>query len=51
MIGSDCQIGPNSEIRIAKLVMQQSFGNLLLIRAQIGSHVNIGPFAHIRPKS
>ena len=35
----------------AKLEMKQLFVNLLLIIARLVSHVNIGPFAHIRPES
>lgn len=50
-IGSDCKIGPNSEIKDCRI------GNATVIRqsvayeSQIGSGVNIGPFAHIRPQS
>lgn len=50
-IGSDCQIGPNSEIKNCQIghatVIRQSVAH----DSQIGSHVNIGPFAHIRPAS
>jgi bifunctional UDP-N-acetylglucosamine pyrophosphorylase / glucosamine-1-phosphate N-acetyltransferase len=51
IIGSDSQIGPNSEIKDCQV------GNNTVIRqsvahsSMIGSHVNIGPFAHIRPDS
>lgn len=50
-IGSDCQIGPNTEISNCEI------GNNTVIRqsaafdSKIGSKVNIGPFAHIRPDS
>ena len=50
-IGEDCVIGPNSEI------CECEVGNRTVIRqsaafdSQIGSDVNIGPFAHIRPQS
>ncbi|WP_226086327.1 bifunctional UDP-N-acetylglucosamine diphosphorylase/glucosamine-1-phosphate N-acetyltransferase GlmU [Mesobacillus sp. S13] len=50
-IGSDCQIGPNTEISNCEI------GNNTVIRqsaafdSKIGSEVNIGPFAHIRPDS
>ena len=51
MIGSDCEIGPNSEIKDCQIgdatVIHQSVAH----QSQIGSHVNIGPFAHIRPHS
>ncbi|MEW8969840.1 bifunctional UDP-N-acetylglucosamine diphosphorylase/glucosamine-1-phosphate N-acetyltransferase GlmU [Mesobacillus jeotgali] len=51
VIGSDCQIGPNTEISNCEI------GNNTVIRqsaafdSKIGSEVNIGPFAHIRPDS
>lgn len=51
VIGSECQIGPNTEIRNCEI------GNNTVIRqsaafdSKIGSEVNIGPFAHIRPES
>lgn len=50
-IGSECQIGPNTEISSCEI------GNNTVIRqsaafdSKIGSEVNIGPFAHIRPAS
>jgi bifunctional UDP-N-acetylglucosamine pyrophosphorylase / glucosamine-1-phosphate N-acetyltransferase len=51
VIGSDCEIGPNTEIKNCTV------GNATIIKqsvahdSQIGSQVNIGPFAHIRPQS
>lgn len=51
IIGSECQIGPNSEIDSCKIgdetVIRQSAAH----KSLIGSRVNIGPFAHIRPDS
>jgi bifunctional UDP-N-acetylglucosamine pyrophosphorylase / glucosamine-1-phosphate N-acetyltransferase len=50
-IGSECQLGPNTEISNCEI------GNNTVIRqsaafdSKIGSEVNIGPFAHIRPDS
>ncbi|MFZ7946906.1 MULTISPECIES: bifunctional UDP-N-acetylglucosamine diphosphorylase/glucosamine-1-phosphate N-acetyltransferase GlmU [Bacillaceae] len=50
-IGEDCHIGPNSEIDTCQIgngtVIRQSAAH----NSSIGSHVNIGPFAHIRPDS
>jgi len=50
-IGSDCLIGPNSEMKNVQIgnrsVVKQSVAHDSLI----GSDVNIGPFAHIRPQS
>ncbi|MEH6940694.1 bifunctional UDP-N-acetylglucosamine diphosphorylase/glucosamine-1-phosphate N-acetyltransferase GlmU [Bacillus sp. JJ722] len=50
-IGSDCEIGPNTEIAECEIgdftVIRQSVAH----NSSIGSHVNIGPFAHIRPQS
>lgn len=51
VIGSECLIGPNSEVGNCEI------GNKTVIRqsaafdSKIGSDVNIGPFAHIRPES
>jgi bifunctional UDP-N-acetylglucosamine pyrophosphorylase / glucosamine-1-phosphate N-acetyltransferase len=51
IIGSDCQIGPNSEVKDCEVgdgtVIRQSVAH----DSSIGAKVNIGPFAHIRPKS
>lgn len=51
IIGTECAIGPNSDISNCEI------GNETVIRqssaydSKIGSEVNIGPFAHIRPQS
>ncbi|MED3624600.1 bifunctional UDP-N-acetylglucosamine diphosphorylase/glucosamine-1-phosphate N-acetyltransferase GlmU [Neobacillus thermocopriae] len=51
IIGSDCKIGPHSEIDSCRIgdetVVRQSVAH----KSEIGSRVNIGPFAHIRPES
>ncbi|MGM9922998.1 MAG: bifunctional UDP-N-acetylglucosamine diphosphorylase/glucosamine-1-phosphate N-acetyltransferase GlmU [Bacillus sp. (in: firmicutes)] len=51
VIGSDCEIGPNTEIAGCEIgdatVIRQSVAH----DSSIGSHVAIGPFAHIRPQS
>jgi bifunctional UDP-N-acetylglucosamine pyrophosphorylase / glucosamine-1-phosphate N-acetyltransferase len=51
VIGEDCIIGPNSEIEACEIgngtVVKQSVAH----QSSIGSQVNIGPFAHIRPES
>lgn len=51
IIGADCTIGPHSEIVSCQIgdgtVIRQSVAH----NSQIGSKVNIGPFAHIRPES
>lgn len=50
-ISSNCNIGPNSEVRNCVIgegtVIRQSVAH----DSSIGAHVNIGPFAHIRPQS
>ncbi|MCM3708331.1 MULTISPECIES: bifunctional UDP-N-acetylglucosamine diphosphorylase/glucosamine-1-phosphate N-acetyltransferase GlmU [Cytobacillus] len=50
-IGSECVIGPNTEISDCRIgegtVIRQSAAH----DSHIGSQVNIGPFAHIRPQS
>jgi bifunctional UDP-N-acetylglucosamine pyrophosphorylase / glucosamine-1-phosphate N-acetyltransferase len=51
VIGEDCIIGPNSEIVSCEIgdvtVIRQSVAH----NSSIGTKVNIGPFAHIRPES
>lgn len=51
MIGSDCEIGPNSEIKDCQIGDATVIKHSVAHQSQIGSHVNIGPFAHIRPLS
>lgn len=50
-IGSDCIIGPNSEIENCKVGEQTVIRHSAAFESEIGSNVNIGPFAHIRPHS
>jgi bifunctional UDP-N-acetylglucosamine pyrophosphorylase / glucosamine-1-phosphate N-acetyltransferase len=50
-IGSDCQIGPNSELKDCEIGDETVIRQSVAHDSSIGSHVNIGPFAHIRPKS
>ena len=50
-IGSDCIIGPNSEIKNCKVGNETNIRQSVAHDSSIGSLVNIGPFAHIRPKS
>jgi bifunctional UDP-N-acetylglucosamine pyrophosphorylase / glucosamine-1-phosphate N-acetyltransferase len=51
IIGADCTIGPHSEIVSCQIgdgtVIRQSVAH----NSSIGTKVNIGPFAHIRPES
>ena len=50
-IGSDCKIGPNSEIKNCQIGDATVIRQSVAYDSQIGSEVNIGPFAHIRPQS
>ncbi|MGG3560801.1 bifunctional UDP-N-acetylglucosamine diphosphorylase/glucosamine-1-phosphate N-acetyltransferase GlmU [Neobacillus rhizosphaerae] len=51
IIGSECQIGPNSEIDSCEIGNETVIRQSAAHKSSIGSHVNIGPFAHIRPDS
>lgn len=51
VIGTDCQIGPNSEIKDCQVGMNTVIRQSVAHSSMIGSSVNIGPFAHIRPDS
>lgn len=50
-IGEDCTIGPNSEIQHCEVGNQTVIRQSAAFDSRIGSNVNIGPFAHIRPQS
>ncbi|RFU66920.1 bifunctional UDP-N-acetylglucosamine diphosphorylase/glucosamine-1-phosphate N-acetyltransferase GlmU [Peribacillus saganii] len=50
-IGSDCVIGPNTEIKQCSVGDRTTIRQSVAHESQIGSDVNIGPFAHIRPQS
>ena len=51
VIGSECQIGPNSEIDSCEIGAETVVRQSVAHNSSIGAHVNIGPFAHIRPES
>ncbi|WP_442597362.1 bifunctional UDP-N-acetylglucosamine diphosphorylase/glucosamine-1-phosphate N-acetyltransferase GlmU [Neobacillus sp. D3-1R] len=51
VIGEDCVIGPNSEIDTCQIGNDTIIKQSVAHNSSIGSHVNIGPFAHIRPDS
>ncbi|MEH7076680.1 bifunctional UDP-N-acetylglucosamine diphosphorylase/glucosamine-1-phosphate N-acetyltransferase GlmU [Neobacillus drentensis] len=51
VIGSECQIGPNSEIDSCEIGTETVVRQSVAHNSSIGAHVNIGPFAHIRPDS
>jgi bifunctional UDP-N-acetylglucosamine pyrophosphorylase/glucosamine-1-phosphate N-acetyltransferase len=51
IIGADCQIGPNTEINSCEIGDETVICQSVAEKSKIGSHVNIGPFAHIRPDS
>ncbi len=50
-IGSNCTIGPNSQIENCLVGDQTTIRQSVAFDSQIGKDVQIGPFAHIRPKS
>ncbi len=51
IIGTECVIGPNSEIDSCEIGNETVIRQSAAHKSSIGSHVNIGPFAHIRPES
>lgn len=51
IIGSDCLIGPNSEISHCEIGEKTTIRQSSAFDSKIGSEVNIGPYAHIRPQS
>lgn len=51
VIGSNCIVGPHTEIADCEIGDHTIIRQSAAFDSQIGSHVQIGPFAHIRPKS
>jgi bifunctional UDP-N-acetylglucosamine pyrophosphorylase / glucosamine-1-phosphate N-acetyltransferase len=51
VIGEDCIIGPNTELDNCEVGNETVIKQSVAHNSSIGSHVNIGPFAHIRPDS
>lgn len=51
IIGADCIIGPHTEIANCHVGDETVIRQSAAYNSSIGSHVNIGPFAHIRPDS
>jgi bifunctional UDP-N-acetylglucosamine pyrophosphorylase / glucosamine-1-phosphate N-acetyltransferase len=51
VIGSNSQIGPNTEIDTCEIGDETVIKQSVAHDSFIGNHVNIGPFAHIRPES
>ncbi|MGE6261210.1 bifunctional UDP-N-acetylglucosamine diphosphorylase/glucosamine-1-phosphate N-acetyltransferase GlmU [Heyndrickxia sporothermodurans] len=51
IIGEECTIGPNSEIKDCTIKDQTVIRQSVAYDSAIGSNVQIGPFAHIRPNS
>ncbi|WP_088105939.1 bifunctional UDP-N-acetylglucosamine diphosphorylase/glucosamine-1-phosphate N-acetyltransferase GlmU [Halalkalibacter urbisdiaboli] len=50
-IGSDCIIGPQTEIKQSKIGNGTVIRQSVVYDSEVGSQVSIGPFAHIRPNS
>lgn len=50
-IGANCTIGPNSQIENCMIGDHTTIRQSAAFDSQIGQDVQIGPFAHIRPKS
>lgn len=51
VIGEDCIIGPHSEIKHCLIGNHTTIRHSVAHDSEIGDHVTIGPFAHIRPSS
>ncbi len=51
VIGTDCKIGPNSIIRDSNIGDYCVVNASVVEEATMENHVDIGPFAHLRPKA
>ncbi|WP_158738518.1 bifunctional UDP-N-acetylglucosamine diphosphorylase/glucosamine-1-phosphate N-acetyltransferase GlmU [Alteribacillus sp. YIM 98480] len=50
-IGRKCVIGPHTEITESVIGSECEIKQSVIAQSEIGNHVKIGPFAHIRPES
>lgn len=50
-IGENCQVGPNTEIKDSEIMNRTVLRQSVVHDSYIGSEVQVGPFAHIRPQS
>ncbi|MEG1495784.1 MAG: bifunctional UDP-N-acetylglucosamine diphosphorylase/glucosamine-1-phosphate N-acetyltransferase GlmU [Clostridiales bacterium] len=50
-IGSNCEIGPQSELRDCVVGDGTRFWQSIAVEATMGKHCNIGPFSYLRPKT
>lgn len=51
VIGENCEIGPNTEIKDSCIGNQSILRYSVIHDSEVGNEVTIGPFAHIRPQS
>jgi bifunctional UDP-N-acetylglucosamine pyrophosphorylase / glucosamine-1-phosphate N-acetyltransferase len=51
IIGESCVIGPHTEIKDSSILGSSVIRQSVVHDSNVGSEVNIGPFAHIRPNS
>ena len=49
VIGSKCEIGPNTTIDSCTVGNETTITNSVLCQSKVGSNTNIGPFAYVRP--
>jgi bifunctional UDP-N-acetylglucosamine pyrophosphorylase / glucosamine-1-phosphate N-acetyltransferase len=49
VIGEDCEIGPFTEITDSSVGHNTKIKQSVLLEAEVGKSVNIGPFAYLRP--
>jgi bifunctional UDP-N-acetylglucosamine pyrophosphorylase/glucosamine-1-phosphate N-acetyltransferase len=50
-IGSDCEIGPQTELKNCKIGERTNIKQSIVTESDIGNGVKIGPFAHVRPET
>lgn len=50
-IGSDCIIGPNSQIINSTIGDGSNVTSSVVTDSVVGSHTSVGPFAHLRPET
>ncbi|WP_280772196.1 bifunctional UDP-N-acetylglucosamine diphosphorylase/glucosamine-1-phosphate N-acetyltransferase GlmU [Salipaludibacillus daqingensis] len=49
VIGEECHIGPHTEIKDSQIGNETTIKQSVVHLSQVGEHVSIGPFSHLRP--
>ncbi|MCR6108818.1 bifunctional UDP-N-acetylglucosamine diphosphorylase/glucosamine-1-phosphate N-acetyltransferase GlmU [Bacillus sp. A301a_S52] len=51
IIGDNCELGPHSEIKDSRIGHDTVVKQSVVHNSDVGNHVSIGPFSHLRPQT